>query len=282
MKDNNNNNLKSNIIIKNTSCLLNNPINYKDNIENSLEDILNHFIETIIEYIRFISDKITMKNEIYYKFIFERGLETLINVFSIIFCYTKNLELTIYYMKKSYYFYVEFIEQISDNNITFLQLSSRDAIMFVYKKTIFELNNEYIKNLNSVNDKNMFEIIDSSKSIYKQMVLFLINNKDYNYDKKIDFFNDKCNYIINIKKLLNKNKIKKKTMDVINKFVSIITCDKNIRILDFFKLLEEFIKKIIYKKKMNEIKIQNNLNNLKINEFLCNNEFDKLMEWVFL
>lgn len=50
-------------------------------------------------------------------------------------------------MKKAYYFYIEFIEQISDNNVTFLQLSSRDAILFVYKRTIFELNNEYIKNI---------------------------------------------------------------------------------------------------------------------------------------
>jgi hypothetical protein len=34
-----------------------------------------------------------MKNKPYYRFIFERGIETLIHVFSCIFYYTKNLEL---------------------------------------------------------------------------------------------------------------------------------------------------------------------------------------------
>jgi hypothetical protein len=96
---------------------------------------------------RFISEKTTMKNKLYYKFIFERGIETLLHVFSIIFYYTKNLELTFYHTQKAYYFYIEFIEQISDDNVTFLQLSSRDAVMFVYKKTIFDINNEYKKNI---------------------------------------------------------------------------------------------------------------------------------------
>ena len=95
--------------------------NYKPSIENSISEILKNFIDILIEYMRFITEKIIMKNKKYYYFIFKRGLETLIHVFLVIFYYTKNLELTFYHTQKACYFYVEFIEQISDDNVTFLQ-----------------------------------------------------------------------------------------------------------------------------------------------------------------
>ena len=94
------------------SYLLYNVNNYKQQIENSQEEILRKFVSVIIEYLNFISEKITMKNKLYYKFILERGLETLIHTFSFIFYYTKNLELTFYHTQKAYYFYLEFIEQM--------------------------------------------------------------------------------------------------------------------------------------------------------------------------
>ncbi len=42
-------------------------------------------------------------------------------------------------VKKASYFYVEFVTQISTDETLFLQLSSRDATNYVYKKTIFEM-----------------------------------------------------------------------------------------------------------------------------------------------
>ena len=35
--------------------------------------------------------------------------------------------------------------QIGEDSHTYLQLNSKDAALFVYKKTIFELDNEYRK-----------------------------------------------------------------------------------------------------------------------------------------
>ena len=116
--------------------LLYNVENYKPLIQNTAQEILTKFTEMMIEYMRLIAEKTNIKNKQYYIFIFERGIETLIHIFSMIFYYTKNLELTFYHSQKAYYFYVEFIEQISDDNITFLQLSSRDALMFVYQNLL--------------------------------------------------------------------------------------------------------------------------------------------------
>lgn len=276
-----------NSLNENTNFLLSNVLNYKSNIDVSVEEILQNVVSTLLEYMRFISEKITMKNKPYYRFIFERGVKTLLHIFSLIFYYTKNLDLSIYHMKKAYYFYIEFIEQISDNNVTFLQLSSRDAILFVYKRTIFELNNEYIKNIKelTIAEKNIVETIESYISIYKNIIKFLINHKEFQYEKKIDYINECSDCIEYISKILNKNKIKKNGLECIYIFINILS-GKEIKILDFFKVLDEFIKKITMKKKMDEIMIKNNLYNeeinIKINILIMNNEFDKIIENIII
>ena len=226
--------------------------------------------------------EVMMKNKTYYLFIFERGLETLIHVFSVIFYYTKNLELTFYHTQKAYYFYIEFIEQISDDNVTFLQLSSRDAILFVYKKTIFDLNNEYKKNIQepTQEEKTILEIFNSYTYIYKGIILFIINHSDFNYENKTEYINICCDSIQFISETLNKNKIKQNYIDCVYLFASLLN-DKKLEILDFFKLLDEFVKKIISKKKFDEKLIKNKIYDSEINNFINNNETNKIVEWIF-
>ena len=122
--------------------------NYKNTLTNSISEILTKYVSIVSEYLYCISEKQNIKKHKYYQYILERGFDTITNVFKILFYFTKNLDLTYYHSQKAYYFYIEFIEQISDDNITFLQLSSRDATTFVYKKTIYEISNEYKKTMN--------------------------------------------------------------------------------------------------------------------------------------
>ena len=255
--------------------------NYKPSIENSISEILKNFIGILIEYMRFITEKIIMKNKKYYYFIFERGIETLIHVFSVIFYYTKNLELTFYHTQKACYFYVEFIEQISDDNVTFLQLSSRDAILFVYKKTIFDINNEYKKSIQEPisEDKIILSTINLYTNIYKTIVLFIIKHNDFKYENKTNYIN-MCSELIN--ETLNKNKINPNLirLNCIYKFTTLLD-DKNIEIHDFFKLLDEFIKKTISKKKFDEKIIKNKIYDIEIQNFIDNNKLNKIVEWIF-
>jgi hypothetical protein len=208
------------------------------------------------------------------------------HVFSVIFYYTKNLELTFYHSQKAYYYYVEFIEQISDDNLTLLQLSSRDAILFVYKKTIFDINNEYKKSIQElkIEEKNILSIVDSYTHIYKNIILFIINHNDFNklvkYDNRIDFINICCASIEHISETLNKNKIKLNYIDCICVFCRQLS-DKKIAILDFFKLLDEFIRKIISKKKFDERIIKNKIYEPEIINFITDNELNKIVEWIF-
>jgi hypothetical protein len=109
--------------------------------------ILEKYTSLIFEYLLFFFDKIkyAKKKQTYFKYIFERGFDTVTSVFTGMLLNTKNVELSLYHGQKSLYFYIEFIEQISDAQNSFLQLSSRDAVMFVYKRTIFELNKDMVK-----------------------------------------------------------------------------------------------------------------------------------------
>ena len=255
--------------------MLHNSSNYKPSIKNSVSEILNKFIEVILEYTRFISEKVAKKNKKYNKFIFERGLKTLIHVFSIIFYYTKNLELSFYHTQKAYYFYIEFIEQISDDNVTFLQLSSKDAILFVYKKTIFELNNDYKKNNKepSLEEQNILGIINLYINMYKDMVLYIMN---HNYEN----INTSCNLIKNISETLNKNKMNNDQIDCLYEFTTLLYNTK-IETVDFFNLLDEFIKKVISKKKIDENIIKYKIYDLKMGDFINNNELNKIVDHIF-
>ena len=278
--------LTNNTLSDNSQFILYNTSNYKAVINNSVSEILTKFVEVIIEYMRFISEKIIMKNKAYYRFIFERGVETLIHVFSVIFYFTKNLELTFYHTQKAYYFYIEFIEQISDDNVTFLQLSSRDAILFVYKKTIFDLNNEYKKNIQepTFEEKTILSTVDTYTNIYKSIVLFIINHNDFyklvKYENKDEYINASCNAIEFISETLNKNKIKSNHIECVYLFITLLD-DRKIEILDFFRLLDEFIKKVISKKKFDEKVIKNKIYDSELSNFINNNELNKIVEWIF-
>jgi hypothetical protein len=61
-------------------------------------------------------------------------------VFEYILMKTKNIEKVCYYSKKTYYYYLEYMEQVYSSNLH-QNLNQMDAILFVYKKTIFDLYN---------------------------------------------------------------------------------------------------------------------------------------------
>jgi hypothetical protein len=254
--------------------LLYNISNYKPNIENSITDILNKFVSIIVEYLRLITKKISMKNKAHYRFILERGLETVIHVFSVTFYYTKNLDITVYHAQKAYYFYIEYIEQISDDNITFLQLSSRDAILFVYKKTIFDLNNEYKKKQQdiSVDDKAVLSCVDTYTNMYNIISQFIINN--ISFDTTVDYIESCCSHMEILSQYLNK--VTKHT-DYINIFINVLS-SKKIDINMYFSLLVDFMKRIKMKKKRDDMIIDKIY---EIDQIDKNTETSQILDLIF-
>lgn len=113
---------------------------YESELSASSKDINNKYIQVVIEYFQsIIKQKITMVNHNQFQFIYLRGLDTITHVFNYMLISTRNLEASYYHSIKAVYLYIEFISQISDNKNSFLQLTSKEAVLYVYKKTIFLL-----------------------------------------------------------------------------------------------------------------------------------------------
>jgi hypothetical protein len=198
-----------------TQYSLLNSENYYDTLSCDIPTILDKYILLINEYVLYLNEKILVKNKLYFQYIFTRGLETIINVFNGMLFYTKNVDLSYYHSQKAFYFYVEFIEQISDSQNSFLKLSSKDAIIFVYKKTLYEINIEFVKGINSntsntqtnsnINTDKM-KLLTMYCNIYKSVALFFINNFDFDFNNKTNnillfieknkHISEKFNYLI--------------------------------------------------------------------------------------
>ena len=104
---------------------LKNEKNINKTLTYNINQIITKYILLLRGYLMFISEKlITIKNKENYCFILLRGLDTITSVFTMLLYNTNNLELAYYHSQKSYFYYIEFIEQISDENRSFLMLNS--------------------------------------------------------------------------------------------------------------------------------------------------------------
>jgi len=201
------NRMKS-IGLKEANYSLHNLDNYKKEFSVEIDEILIKYSELLIEYYKFILENIKIKNKGLSRFIIIRGLDTISNVFLNILLYTKNIDITNFHCQKSFYFYVEFVGQISEDEKMFLQLTSRDASTYVYKKTIFEIKNEFKKLNEHMNDvtREKMSIINTYVNIYKTFIYKLVQNETYNIDNNIDYF-EKISNKLNKLNILNKENI---------------------------------------------------------------------------
>ena len=168
--------MKTNITFKENDFSLMKPENYKKDLEYNLSEIINKYAQLIIEYTRFIHENIKVKNKSFIKFIIIRGLDTITHVFNYILYFTKNLEVTYYHCQKSFYFYIEFVGQITEEDKMFLQLTTRDATMYVYKKTIFDINNELKRKNENITPefREKIEIVDNYINLFQTYLLKII------------------------------------------------------------------------------------------------------------
>lgn len=164
------------INIKNNKFSLSNTNDYKHEIEFEIKDAINMYNELVIEYCHFINDNIKDKKcDI---FIINRGLDTLTYVFKFVMLYTKNLEYVYCYTQKAFYYYVEFICQTSEMEKLFLQMTSRDAVTYVYKKTICEINKTFVNSeiTPSASTLEKINIIDEHLNLYKTITIKNLNS----------------------------------------------------------------------------------------------------------
>ena len=179
--------MKTTIANKDFNYSLHNIENYNNELNSDISEITKNYLNILVEYYKFIIENIKKKNKEFTRFIITRGLETVTNVFLNLLLYTKNADLTYFHCQKSFYFYVEFVGQISEDEKMFLQLTSRDASTYVYKKTIFEINNEFKKMNDNMTDntREKFEIINFYTSLCKDYLLKVIEKNDFTKNEEL-------------------------------------------------------------------------------------------------
>ena len=106
---------------------------------------IKNYIQIIQDFVKHSHEDLNIEQNEYMFYIIKQGISTLYHVSNFIMMYTKNKELVLYHLQKCLYYYVEFINQMIRENQNFLQFTTKDAILFIYKKTIFDIDQEYIK-----------------------------------------------------------------------------------------------------------------------------------------
>jgi hypothetical protein len=138
--------------------------NYNDDFISNEKDIIECYNDIINDYIIMANNNIKNTNADYNKFIIRRGVDTITHCFKLLLIYSKNIDVIKNSCKKAVCYYVEFIGQIGEDSNSFLQLSSKDATLFVYKKIIFDIDQTFRKT---------FELTQSEKKFIKKANMYI-------------------------------------------------------------------------------------------------------------
>lgn len=107
-----------------------------------VKEYITKYAIIISEFILYNSSKKHYRTLEYNQYVTYQGIQTLFHIYHQLLMYTKNIDLVGYHVQKAYYYYIEFITQINKEQHSFLQFNIKDAIMFIYKKTIFNLDRQ--------------------------------------------------------------------------------------------------------------------------------------------
>ena len=251
--------------------------NYNKTYNFNKDEVLKKYLEIAIEYLKLCSNNLIVIDKFYYKFIVNRGLQTIFHCFNIIFLYSKNLNIVEKSCKAAICYYVEFMGQIGEDSNSYLQLNSKDATLFVYKKILFDINENYRKDFKLNNEETIFlnDISTDLNFINCFLKNFLTFNSDNINKKNLEMmirYSIKC-----IETFLKYNNSKTK-IDTLYYFTNNILKHTN-DIKNYTSICENFIKKL------NKNTLSKNTINIKLEEInnidLNNTKPNKLVNWFF-
>ena len=268
---------------------LSNSDNYKKILDISNSEIFNNYTSLINEYSNFFIDNTYIQKQNYFNYVYLKGIETISSVFKILLLYTKNLPLTIFHCQKSFYYYIEFIGQIGDSNHQFLQLNSKDATLFVFKKTVFEINSDHRKIFSSPigNELEKFNFIEQLIRYCNSLIKYALDRNDI-VDKNIreQMMKDNCDDILKICNKATKliDTANHKTINsshkviILNNFIDIIST-KDCSVKKLLEVIESLHKKV-GKNTTNTENILKNMYNSKLVDNLHNLSNIKFVNWL--
>ena len=176
-------------------------------------EINEQYIELLYDYFDNFKKSSIHKNVIELTKYFYIGIHSYNRVFNYVLFKTNSLDKAIFYSKKSYVFYLEYIDQMSSSQLL-NDFNTQDVILFIYKNTIYKLyddDEEEDTMTNLVTNNKRIDDIDKYQKqieeIYNIIHLFCYwNNTQYTYHQRIEL----CKK--NLKKILKYNNLKLITM----------------------------------------------------------------------
>ncbi len=270
--------------IMNISKSLHNLEFYNDSMENiNSVLIVKTYCKLLRDYMIFIHDNKEIKSHSNNCYLICKGINTVNHIFQQIFLYTKNIDVTSYYAEKSFYYYIEFIEQMMNGSNSYLQLTSKDATLFVYKKIIYDINQHIKKNVSFTDmEKELINRVFNTNQIYVNLLIYFVNSS-------IDWFNDFQLYRNMLKritkvmeKVLSTQSFENKCLDKINHLCDIIKVltSKNVELIKVIGVVNEYIKSMddntISKKKINE-----KICDIHFDEYLSNKTNKYFIKWLY-
>ena len=190
----------------------------------NINDVISKYNNLLINYNKFFFNNIiSYKNNNLSKNIYIKGINLIENVFNISFLYLDNLGDIYNLCEKSYIYFIEFINQINiSNNIeNNIDLTIKDAIIFCYKKTILNFENNVINKNNNINCIILNKITNYINITNKLNIIYSIelhnidntNNTNINNNDNNNNEEENNNKLLNIKLLA----ISKKITNIIKK-----------------------------------------------------------------
>jgi len=171
-------------------------------IDVPIKEILINYTTLLNYYVIYSIENIKSKNIN----IFNKGFSLISNVFVTVLMYSRSLNTTIHHTQKAILYYIEYISQITDKDETmFFNLTLKDAIVYVYTKTIYDINENIRATFVMTKYENsLFKILHILIQNYNNIILFLT---------KIDIFSkkeiaDKKDVLLNIHLLFNEHILK--------------------------------------------------------------------------
>ena len=250
---------------------------YLKELEISSCEIFNYYVTIMNEYLLFFSQKEKENNKKRNDYILMNGLETLTHVFKLSILYTNNIDLTIKHTKNSILLYTQFTSQIEEDQHHDLNLTANSASLFVYKKTIYEL--DKIKSENKIEGESIINNLEQLIILYRKLVnLFMIDYDKNMHDitfKLINIFTD----LLNDKNMNNEETLSKNIKNInlfIEHFPKYTDKSKNIYMYDYLYLF-------IVNHKQKDIHIQSLLHKkttIEYEEGLYDWSINKYIKWL--
>jgi len=270
--------------------VLNDVENYNDILDKNICVVFLKYIGLIHEFIESFVENIYIDNNEYLKYIITKGIKNTSYIYIFLLLYTKNLDLAIYHTQKSILYYVEFISQIEEDHTNQLQLNSIDATLFIYKKTIFDINTDFRNQYNETEEiKEQINTLKQYMEIYNTTLIMYVDKLDLTKLTLNDLQTSVFTTLYKIVELLIQTPLLSKKNDKtdieeLNIVYNIITeCNRYHKYSfinsNYLTLIECIIKKH-FKKYINVNELRNKLNEPTIENKLENMSICKIVNYL--